>query len=70
MEPAAEDRNRVIVLAREPTFRLGAVEIRPSSLEIAGPGGRMTLEPRVMQVLVALARAGGQTLTRDACPTT
>src|SRR4051794_27400649 len=47
------------------SFRLGATEVRPSSCEICGPGGRLTLEPRVMQVLVTLADAGGETVTRD-----
>lgn len=65
MDSAAEDRNRAIVLAHEPSFRLGAVEVRPATRELVGPRGREVLEPRVMQVLVALARAGGGFLTRD-----
>jgi DNA-binding winged helix-turn-helix (wHTH) protein/tetratricopeptide (TPR) repeat protein len=54
-----------IVLAHERPFRLGAVEVRPGTREVVGPGGREVLEPRVMQVLVALARAGGETVSRD-----
>src|SRR5262250_2972565 len=55
----------VIRLARERPFRLGAVEVRPATREVVGPGGRAVLEPRVMQVLVALAQAGGEIVTRD-----
>lgn len=57
--------NPPIVLARERPFRLGAVTVRPATREIAGPLGREVLEPRVMEVLVALARAKGETVTRD-----
>lgn len=59
-----QDKAR-IRLARERPFRLGAVHVRPSTREIVGPLGREVLEPRVMQVLVALARAGGEIVTRD-----
>ncbi|MEZ6030248.1 MAG: winged helix-turn-helix domain-containing protein [Hyphomonadaceae bacterium] len=52
-------------LAREPSFRLGVIEVRPATREIVHPGGRETLEPRVMAVLVLLARAGGEVVTRD-----
>jgi len=60
-----DDRNAAIVLAHERPFRLGAVEIRPATREVIGVRERTTLEPRVMQVLVALARAEGAILTRD-----
>jgi DNA-binding winged helix-turn-helix (wHTH) protein len=46
-------------LAREADFRLGALLIRPSRRELVMHGRRVRLEPRVMQVLVALARAKG-----------
>ena len=58
-------RDRVIHLARERPFRLGAVEVRPATREVISPQGRLVLEPRVMQVLVALARAGGEVVTRE-----
>jgi DNA-binding winged helix-turn-helix (wHTH) protein/Tfp pilus assembly protein PilF len=61
--PEGEDRR--IVLARQAPFRLGRVTVRPATREIAGPAGRAILQPRVMQVLVALARADSQILTRD-----
>lgn len=52
-------------LARRADFRLGAAEVRPSLRTVEGPGGTATLEPRVMQVLLAFADAGGAVLTRD-----
>ncbi|MDG2522515.1 winged helix-turn-helix domain-containing protein [Caulobacter segnis] len=54
-----------ITLAVEPPFRLGVFEVRPAALEISGPQGEETLEPRVMQVLVALAKARGEPVGRD-----
>jgi DNA-binding winged helix-turn-helix (wHTH) protein/tetratricopeptide (TPR) repeat protein len=54
-----------IVLAREKPFRVGAVEVRPAAREVIGAGVRERLQPRVMQVLVALVRARGEILTRD-----
>jgi DNA-binding winged helix-turn-helix (wHTH) protein len=62
-DPAAASAQ--IQLAREPHFRLGALVIKPSVLEVSAGGRRQMLEPRVMQVLVALARAGGEVVTRD-----
>jgi DNA-binding winged helix-turn-helix (wHTH) protein/tetratricopeptide (TPR) repeat protein len=60
---AAVDR---IVLAREPTLRLGPLLIDPPHRHIAHEDGREELvEPRVMQVLVALVRADGAILSRD-----
>jgi DNA-binding winged helix-turn-helix (wHTH) protein/tetratricopeptide (TPR) repeat protein len=55
----------VVRLARERPFRLGAVDVRPATREVIGPRGRQVVEPRVMQVLVALAQAKGEVLTRD-----
>jgi TolB-like protein/DNA-binding winged helix-turn-helix (wHTH) protein/tetratricopeptide (TPR) repeat protein len=52
-------------LAREPSFRLGAIEVRPATREIIHADGRETVEPRVMSVLVHLAQAGGLVVTRD-----
>jgi DNA-binding winged helix-turn-helix (wHTH) protein len=55
-----------IDLPREPDFQLGGLRVRPAVREIAGPAGAETLEPRVMEVLVALARADGEAVSRDA----
>jgi tetratricopeptide (TPR) repeat protein len=52
-------------LAHSAPFRLGEAEVRPATREFAGPAGAEIVEPRVMQVLVALARADGQILARD-----
>src|ERR1700691_5721401 len=52
-------------LAHEPDFVLGAIEVRPSLRELAGDGWRETIDRRVMQVLVALARANGKVVSRD-----
>lgn len=52
-------------LAREPIFRLGSMEVRPSTREILYGGEREVLEPRVMAVLVVLGRARGEVVTRD-----
>ena len=54
-----------IHLAHERPFRLGEVEVWPATREVVGPRGRAVLEPRVMQVLVALARAEGEVVSRD-----
>lgn len=55
-----------ILLAHEPVVRLGALDIDPARRRILHDDGREEIvEPRVMQVLVALIRASGQILTRD-----
>ena len=55
-----------IRLAREHPFRLGAMTIQPTHRRVAHDDGRgEILEPRVMQVLVALAKAEGRILSRD-----
>jgi len=54
-----------IDLAQVPAFRIGAVEVRPSLRELGTGTGARLIEPRVMQVLVALAEAGGGVVSRD-----
>ena len=54
-----------IRLAREADFRLGGLRVHPSLCEVEAHGRRRRLEPRVMQVLVALARADGRVVSRD-----
>jgi TolB-like protein/Tfp pilus assembly protein PilF len=58
-------RRSEVDLTFEPDFELGSVRVRPSLHEVLIGGHCQTLEPRVMQVLVALGRAAGQTVTRD-----
>jgi Tol biopolymer transport system component/DNA-binding winged helix-turn-helix (wHTH) protein len=62
--PEAEDI-RVVKLPREPPFRLGGSTVTPSLLEIDTAGRKTKLEPRPMEVLVALAQRQGGAVTRD-----
>lgn len=52
-------------LAHESDFVLGAMRVRPSLCEVGVDGEVRHLEPRVTQVLVALAKAEGSVLSRD-----
>lgn len=53
-------------LAHEPDFVLGRLTVSPSRRELVRDDGvREVLEHRVMQVLIALHRAGGGIVTRD-----
>ena len=54
-----------VVLAHEPPFRIGPLAIDPPTRQVENGGLRETLEPRVMQVLVTLFRAGSAIVTRD-----
>ncbi len=55
-----------IDLAAQPPFRLGGLEIRPSTRQVRADGGaEQTAEPRVLQVLVVLAAADGAVVSRD-----
>ncbi|MFL5296937.1 MAG: winged helix-turn-helix domain-containing protein [Phenylobacterium sp.] len=62
---AAAEPPAVVDLAREPDFRLGAMLVSPSACRIRADGDEHRIEPRVMQVLVVLAREAGRTVTRD-----
>ncbi len=53
-----------IELAREPDFALGDLRVRPSRRELSGDGARHLLQPRVMQVLVALARSPNEVVSQ------
>jgi DNA-binding winged helix-turn-helix (wHTH) protein len=57
--PPDRPASPAVDLGREADIRLGALLVRPSRRELVVRGRRMRLEPRVMQVLVALARAKG-----------
>jgi adenylate cyclase len=57
---------RRIDLASEPPLSIGGLRIEPRLRRIADPDGRDEIvEPRVMQVLVALAKAAGGVVSRD-----
>ena len=46
-------------------FRVGAFEVHPTLNRIDGPAGSVRLEPRIMAVLVCLARGAGTLVARD-----
>jgi DNA-binding winged helix-turn-helix (wHTH) protein/tetratricopeptide (TPR) repeat protein len=46
-------------------FTLGRLTVKPSTLQVEDSGVHETLEPRIMQVLVALHQANGQVVSRD-----
>lgn len=54
-----------VVLAHEPPFDLGRLRVVPPIRQVLGDGRSETVEPRVMQALVALARANGEVVIRD-----
>jgi DNA-binding winged helix-turn-helix (wHTH) protein len=55
-----------IVLAQEPAFAIGPVDVIPEIRSLCRAGYRdEVVEPRVMQVLVALNRAEGHVVARD-----
>ena len=58
-------RARRIDLAHQSDFAIGPVSVRPSLRTISGPMGEAMLEPKVMQVLVALSNPIGAILSRD-----
>ncbi len=62
---AAARARAAVVLAAEAYFELGGLRVRPASREVEDAGANHLLEPRVMQVLVALARRRGEVVSRD-----
>ncbi len=46
-------------------FRLGKVRVQPSRLMLEFGGGEHRVEPRVMEILVLLAKNAGQTVSRE-----
>ena len=65
MTEASSALTHWIDLAREADFVLGQAHVVPSAQEVEAGGARIKLQPRVMQVLVALARAKGELVSRD-----
>lgn len=62
----AEVRLPRIDLAKTPEFDLGGIRVRPARRQVCVAGDDCRdLEPRVMQVLVALATARGAVVSRD-----
>ena len=65
-EVFAAATRRDVDLARASDFGLGAIDVQPSRRRLIHPvTGAVEIEPRVMKVLVALHRAGGDVLSRD-----
>jgi DNA-binding winged helix-turn-helix (wHTH) protein len=54
-----------IDLSREPEFSLGELRVRPSRREVEAGELRLALQPRVMQVLVALAHPSSDVVSQD-----
>ncbi len=50
---------------REPDFEIGGLTVRPAERRVEIATRSLTLEPRVMQVLILLARARGRVVTRN-----
>jgi Tol biopolymer transport system component/DNA-binding winged helix-turn-helix (wHTH) protein len=63
--PGAAPAVREIVLALEKSFRLADTAVRPAALEVEFQSQTTSVEPRVMQVLVALSRLGGEPASRE-----
>src|ERR1700761_6075374 len=59
------DAKSAIDLARVEDFDLGTSRVSPSTREVLRGSDREILEPRVMQVLVALFQANGRVVSRD-----
>jgi DNA-binding winged helix-turn-helix (wHTH) protein len=58
-------RASLLKLVRRPDLKLGNARIGPALRTMTGPEGIATLEPRMMQVLITLADAQGEVVTRD-----
>ncbi|WDI87010.1 winged helix-turn-helix domain-containing protein [Xanthomonas campestris pv. campestris] len=56
---------RVTQLGSVPRFRLGPLLVEPERLMLIGDGERIMLEPRMMEVLVALAERAGEVISAE-----
>jgi DNA-binding winged helix-turn-helix (wHTH) protein/tetratricopeptide (TPR) repeat protein len=63
--PGGASAGQKIILTQEQPFLLGEARVSPMTRELSSGTRRDVLEPRVMQVLVALAQARGEIVTRD-----
>lgn len=63
IEPSPGDQS--VPLSKRGDLRLGDATVRPSLRTVEGPGGSFKGEPRVIQVLLALADAQGRVLSRE-----
>src|SRR4051812_11442908 len=58
-------RTDQVDLATTPDFELGRLKVHPATREISQGDYREVLQPRVMQVLVALAQEAGEVISHD-----
>ena len=65
MYESTEDWVHGIDLAQEADFDLGSLRIRPARCEVEWHGDSQALQRRVMQVLVALAKARGSVVSQN-----
>jgi Tol biopolymer transport system component/DNA-binding winged helix-turn-helix (wHTH) protein len=63
--PHSLSTSRPIDIGAEPDFSLGDLSVRPSLRKVGFGDRHETVEPRVMQVLVALVRVEGSVVSRD-----
>jgi DNA-binding winged helix-turn-helix (wHTH) protein len=64
-QPTGEALLTTAELAARADLTLGGVIVSPSTRTLRGPDGSIDVEPRVMQVLVVLADAAEQVVTRE-----
>ena len=55
----------MVDLAAEAPFKIADLAVTPALRQVERGGSQLTLEPRVMQVLVALGRHAGRVVSRD-----
>lgn|GEM_PF-1958484 len=65
MHDGGEQLARQIDLAHEPAFTLAGICVEPSLRRLSSGDDEHLVEPKLMQVLVALAREPGRILSRD-----
>jgi DNA-binding winged helix-turn-helix (wHTH) protein len=58
-------RAEMIDLSRAAPFRIGKLLVKPALREIARDGERQTVEPRMLQVLIALWEERGEVVSRE-----
>ena len=63
--PGGLDESVPVDLAHVASFRIGSLHVEPGLRAFSGPDGRCVVEPKVMQVFVALARKPGAILSRE-----
>ncbi|WP_206207986.1 winged helix-turn-helix domain-containing protein [Ahniella affigens] len=57
--------DRIQTLSSRSRFRVGAVAVQPDCLTVVVEGSEIALEPRVMEVLVALAEHAGEVVSAE-----